>query len=163
MSDQPPINPYAPPREFSLPLGDVYLRDNFPQYKLFSVSAIGVAALVGNMVAAGFLMAINFRRVGRYRAANTIFIVMLIGWVILVSLSLLADDGTIDLLFTAANAVIGFLTAHRLQKDMVEEHMARGGRLSSFWWAILIALVISVVLAAILLPLYLVFLEPGGI
>jgi len=137
MSDQPPINPYAPPRIFepSELAGEGPLQIG-PPYQIYSAFAISVAAFLGSFLAGAVLMCINYVRVQRPRAGYAMLAIgMLVSLGTVVAAFALPEEFP-GLLFAVFQTVLAHFMARRFQGEIVERHLAEGGRLASTWWAV---------------------------
>jgi hypothetical protein len=105
-----------------------------PPFTLFDSNSVGLATLMGGPVAGSFLMALNYRRLGRVSKAVVALVIGVIvtGLAILIGWNLPASAK-----FPMALALL-FATqrlARYLQGPAIQEHLQHGGRLASRWTA----------------------------
>lgn len=146
MSDQPPINPYAPPRilEPSLTPGEGPLRVG-PPYQLYSASAISVAAFLGSFLAGAVLMCMNYARVQRPVAGYAMLAIGVLVSIGIVVAAFALPEEFPGLLFAVFQTVLAHFMARRFQGQIVERHQSEGGRLASIWWAVGISIIVGIV------------------
>jgi hypothetical protein len=118
-------------------------------YPMYSPGQIAVATFIGGPLAAAWLMAVNFRRLGSLRAAVAS---------VAVALFVVFGLGTL-VVTTGITPPLGFvvfgltvLVQGVLQGNEFRSHLARQGRVDSWWSAIGVSIV---TLALSLVPLVL--------
>jgi hypothetical protein len=111
-----------------------------PRFRLFSHYQIGGATFLGTPLAAAVLLAINYRRLRRPRAAWIALAIGLAVTALLVLLSFVPTDlpdtvyTTIwDSLMSIFIALAGFRAAEVAQGRALAAHKREGGRLESGW------------------------------
>jgi MFS family permease len=154
--DTPPLNPYASPAAPEPQLPALQAPGN--DLPLYSVQAVAIAAFIGSFAAGAVIMGLNFWRVGRRSAA---WWMIGSGW--LGTLALMAGLTVIPIqvpsfVFIIGQTGLAYSLATGLQQSFVDEHVARGGKLASAWWAAGISLLVVIGLLACLIPL--VFVIP---
>ncbi len=154
MLPPPDSNPYAPPTADTSPF-QVSAASHAPQERLFSVTAITLAGFLGAVSSATALIAVNYWRQQRLLAAGIVagvgFVTIVVNF--LAALWLPEDGPTWP--FWLVHTLLSYGLAVTLQQQPVLEHVARGGRLSSIWWAVGISILISIAQVV----LYLVVVE----
>jgi hypothetical protein len=151
---EPAFNPYQSPgaavEDRSV---EWEARPTRPDYKLYSVGSIVLATFLGNPVAGGIVMAINYRRLGRSTAAlHSILWTTVFTAAIVAVATLLPDDSNIPMLAYAVPQLIAmFYLAKSLQGDRIALHQERGGAMASAWGAAGIGLLIAAITVAIIL------------
>jgi len=147
MSAPAPINPYASPvaEEPQLSAGDGAAPP------LYSATAVSIATFFGSLAAGAVIMAINYARCGRPSAAWwTIGLGLLATLAFMAGASYLPDDFP-ALILAGVQTVAAHVVATRLQQSLIEDHLARGGKLASSWWAFGISLIVAVVILGLVL------------
>jgi hypothetical protein len=140
-----------PMGSFEEPVGTV------PAYRLYSLGAIRLAAIVGSPLAGAILMAVNYARLGKKANAAVTVTVGIVGMALLVLLAAQLPAG-----FTTGNIAIplglAFGTwrlAEALQGKALEAHADADGKFVSNWAAFGIGSAICApFLAAIFMPLF---------
>ena len=122
--------------------------NNAHDYKLYKVSGIGIATLVGTILAGGYLMAVNHRRLGNADKAKSTLVYSFLTFVgILVIAFLIPEDMSIpDTVFTVAQVVAMVAIAKQWFEQPIIAHRANGGLMASNWKAFGISLLFMIVL-----------------
>ena len=105
-----------------------------PDFTLYSPAHVAVATFLGGPIGAGWLLASNYKRLGRREAvwyAHGLGILATVGLALLV----LASPEDTPLLFSALFAAGSAQLAHTLQGDALREHRQRTGTTSAMWRA----------------------------
>jgi hypothetical protein len=117
-------------------------------YKLYDHRAVFVATLFGSPLAGSIFMALNYRRLGKARAAVTILIVgILLTWLGIAAGSAIPGQSLILPILLVGGMMY---LAKALQGDSVEEHVRLGGRVGSRWIAFGVGLAVGVVVVLIM-------------
>jgi len=135
-----------------------------PLYTLHSLRGVVVAAFLGAPVAAGIIMAINYRRIGRKSAARNVAVFGVIATAALLAILFAIPDDTLDRIpnpvFIALQLALVYMFAKSLQHGLIQKHIANGGTIASVWPSVGIgALCLPVVLGAFIGAAFL--LEPS--
>lgn len=155
MNESP--NPYESPQADAF---DDIARDSAalprPPYKLFTVGHVVLATFLGSPAAGGVILAINYHRLGRGAA-----VWHAAGWSLLATALLLAFATVGPDLPVGSSAywvpqLLGmYFIANSLQGQLLTEHRAKQGRLSSAWLAAGVGIGVGVaVLAAYVVVLF---------
>ena len=122
-----------------------------PTCKLFSPGQITLATAVGSFIAGAVLMALNYKRLGRPRAAwATVGIAALALQAFSVLLWLFPQGPALNIVFVVGMIVGMNVLAHRYQGAAFREHIRGGGTKASGFAAVGIALVCVVALLGLL-------------
>jgi len=121
--------------------------------RLYSPRAVAVATFLGSLLAGGSLMALNFRRLGRGRAALWALLGAVLAQAALFALAfaLPASVHVPSVAYTAVQVLVMLYAAKRLQGADIDSHVNAGGRLASGWTAAGIGLLYGMVMMAGLL------------
>jgi hypothetical protein len=133
---------------------------NQPTHRLFSPMNVGAATFLGTAFAGSILLALNFRRLGRKRAALLSLLAGAAATIVIVVLAVITPDGGhVQILFTGINVGLLFgmkRATEAWQGADLAAHQAAGGRVGAGWAtagvvAGCLALVAAVVFAAVLM------------
>lgn len=133
--------------------GNHSIRNNTPDFKLYSVKGIVIATFFGSALAGGYLIAKNYQRLGKqsyarwalFYAVLALITTVFLGEVLLESVP--ATMVSIPIFFAM------WLAAKQLQGAAIEQHMQNQGQLESCWKAFGVSLLVAVVIL-----LFIVFL-----
>lgn len=151
----PPVLSYA------TPLADISPGEPPPAYKLFNASAVTLATFLGSPLAGAFLIALNFHRLNRKRAANVAILLGVIGTASLFGIAFVLPEGIPPLLIGLPPLILMNSLAKFIQGKELQLHAVRHGQLGSRWVAAGIALIC---LALVFILLFVgVFIEGAGI
>ena len=108
-----------------------------PAYTLHPIRGVTSATFCGTPLAAGVVMALNFRRTGDSASARAALLTGLFATVALVGLFLVLPEHVTDSIPSAAIMIPQLVAvnaiATRLQGDMLSDHEDRGGEIASAW------------------------------
>ncbi len=122
-----------------------------PPYKLYDRKSVVLATFLGSPLAGGWLMALNYRRLGDRRTFWTCLILSLVGTAALIAVGAILPDKTPSLPFAIAG-IIAMAAIAKLQAPQIDEHTRlRGGQLASRWKAAGIGALFFVLIAVIIL------------
>lgn len=141
-----PASVYTPPQ------ADLSPQATQP-YQLYSIGGVGVATFFGSILAGGIIMWINFRRLGKFEAAQKTLIYTCFATIALFGvLMMLPDDLNIpDISFTIPQIIMMVSIAKAQQKADIDAHIRKGGKMASKWKAFGIGLLAIIpILAAII-------------
>ena len=117
--------------------------------KVYSLTSIIVAALVGGPIAAGVLLSNNFRRFGKYTYAKTsIWVSVLVSLILIATLLILpsaASNVVTHYLIPVLFVVSAKWISDKYQRHDIEKHETEGGYFYSIWRAVYMALILGVV------------------
>jgi hypothetical protein len=102
-----------------------------PEYKLFAPGHVGLAAFLGGPVGAFAILAINYFRLGKPRAAWGIIACGLIACAALMRISLALPEGAPGFLFALPLFLVLWGLAKGLQGHAYGEHVRQGGETAS--------------------------------
>jgi hypothetical protein len=134
----------------STPQGAITSR---PEYRLFDAGAVGLAAFFCGPLAGAILIAVNYGRLGKAGKAVLAVILGLIAtaFIILIKLNLSKPWGS---LASGALGILFIFCTWQIAKDAqgnaLEEHIARGGQLSSRSTAFLVGIATTAVLLGVI-------------
>lgn len=121
-----------------------------PPYKLFNAGAVTLASFLGAPLAGAVLMAINFRRLDRKRAANITMACGVGATAVLIGICSILPD-RIPIWVTAVPPLIVTISlAQYFQGEELQLHTRRRGQLGSRWTAAGIGLICLAVLFGLL-------------
>ncbi len=148
---------YKPP-ESSLDNVDVATGYDF---KLYTISAIGLATFFGTVLAGGLILAINYWRLGNEVAARNslLFSVMATLGILLIAYSIPDDVNLPNIIFTVIQLVVMIQIAKQLQGVDINNHIDNDGAVESNWKAFGISLLVSIALMGILFLILMVFIS----
>lgn len=137
---------------------------DFPAYTLHPIRGVVWAAFWGTPVAAGIVMAINYRRVGNGSAARKALVLGLLATVALFVVIFAIPGEVLDSIpnavFYVPQLAIVHLIAKSYQHELVQEHSEKGGVVASAWPSVGIGvLCLPLVLGALFATVFL--LEPS--
>jgi hypothetical protein len=148
MSNPPPINPYAPP---SLDATQVAAgEDRSTGLPLFSPTAVSVATFFGSIAAGVVIMAINYSRSGQPSACRWMLAWGTLATIALFGIIFVLPDEVPSVVILVAQVATAHALATKLQRPLIDQHLARGGQLASAWWAFGISLLVGVAVFAAL-------------
>ena len=137
-----PANPYqAPQAEVHDPADDSGLASG----KLFSADGIGIATFFGTILAGGILLSINYRRLGKRRAANvSLCLCIALAVASMVAGIMLPDHLAVRALLGLPMLIGVMWYAKSAQGALVRAHRDAGGEMASNWLALGIGLLVLV-------------------
>jgi hypothetical protein len=118
-----------------------------PAYRLYTSGHVGAATFLGGPIGGGWLIARNFRTLGRPQAANITLGLCALGLLGLLAAVLGLDSygeklpATVQTSPALVVLVAMVMIANALQGDDVKAHQAAGGKLASSWYAVLAGIV----------------------
>ena len=136
----PPSPPPPPPvlLGYASPFSAAESTEPKPPYKLYSTKAVGLATFLGAPLAGAAVMAINYRRLGRKRAAWRALTLGVLGTGAITAIALAVPDSW-PRSAAYAPSLVGFLAmltiADSLQGPDLKEHARRRGDKASLWKA----------------------------
>jgi hypothetical protein len=101
-----------------------------PAHKLYDVGAVGVATLLGTPVAGSILMALNYRRLGKTRAAVMTFLAG-IGVTVFDIAAFFFLPGAWRWALPLVGVLTTFYFAIKVQGPLVKQHVSQGGKRGS--------------------------------
>src|SRR5881394_1282219 len=120
-----------------------------PSYRLYDSKRVTLATFLGTPLAGGWLMALNYRRLGQRRQFWTCIILTIVGTGTFFALCALIPD-SFPSTPVAAASIFAMSGIARIQAAMIEQHKARGGRLGSLWEAAGVGLVPLVLIGGVI-------------
>lgn len=146
LAPQTPLSPGAPPLTGT---GAVVAQQSIPNFRLFDMTSIGIATFVGSPIAGTALMAINYRRLGRPRAAVIALASGIVGTAAaMLAATFFVSSSAVSSAGAAALFAVTYQTIKGIQGPAIERHLDQGGSRSSRWAAFGISVVICAALAA---------------
>ena len=123
-----------------------------PSYKLYSVKSIALATFLGSPVAGGLIMAINFKRLGRFTAAiHAVVWTAVFTAMILMSDFFLPDEVQVpNIAYVVVQVIAMYYLAKSLQGPAVETHQGRSGSLASAWAAAGIGIAVGAIVVGVI-------------
>lgn len=126
-----------------------------PEVPLFSVPSIALASFLGGPLAAGWLVSVNYRRLGEPRSARNALIQGILATAALLALMVGLPTAWVEAIpgFTLPLLYTGLIwyLAERFQGRILTAHFAQGGQRYSLWRAVLVSLLAALPVAVILL------------
>ena len=128
-------------------------------YQLYKISGIGIATFFGSILAGGFLMSRNYKKLGKDAAAIKALVYSALATVAVLVISfLIPEDLNIpNLVFTIPQIIVMVQLAKKEQGSDIDAHVANGGALASDWKAFGISLLVIVALMALVFPIAMMF------
>ena len=120
-----------------------------PSERLYSASQIAWATLIGSPLAGCLLLGLNYRTVGKPRAAWQSLIGGFGSLVVLLSIGLVLPERFPSMVFPVASSLAMRQLAKRLQGDTINGHLASGGKRASWWLTIGISVAILFVIVVV--------------
>jgi hypothetical protein len=147
LAAQAPLSPGAPSLTGT---GAVTTQQPIPNYRLFDMTSIGIAAFLGSPIAATALMAINYRRLGRPRAAVIALASGIVGTAAaMLAATLFVSSSAVSSAAAAALFAVTYQTIKGIQGPVIAQHLNQGGSRSSRWAAFGISVATCVALLAV--------------
>jgi hypothetical protein len=127
---------------------------------LYKTSGVGIATFFGSVLAGGFLMYLNFKRLGLEDKAKKCLLYSIIATIIVFGvIFLIPEDTNIpNAAFTIPQLIAMIQIAKYQQGALIDEHTSSGGAMYSNWKAFGISLVFLVGIMAIIFGLVFVLL-----
>ena len=120
-----------------------------PSYRLFDMTSIGIASFIGSPIAGTALMAINYRRLGRPKAAVIALASGIVGTAAaMVAATFFASSAPVSSVGAATLFAATYQTIKAIQGPAIERHLNAGGSRSSRWAAFGISIVVCAALVA---------------
>jgi len=115
--------------------------------KVFNEKSIWIASFLAGPLVAGFMLSINFKRIGKTEAST---ISLIFGFVILIGILMFsflvpAADNIPNILFSIAYAWGAYIVYQRTQKKEILNHIRSGGEVYS-WWIVALIILIGVLI-----------------
>lgn len=120
---------------------------------LFRINAIGLATVLGSVLAGGWLIAMNYTALGRPAQALKAKVFSLLGVVALVALSMVLPEQVPGVVFVVPQVFGLVYLARSLQGEAIAERIASGRPMRSNWLAAGIALLFMLILLALIAAL----------
>jgi hypothetical protein len=128
------------------------IEENIPNYKIYRDKAMYGAAYLGGPLAAGYIIAENFKAFGNNELYKRTWIITIISTIIIFTGVFFIPDSfkipnfVIPLFYTAIASIL----MHQFQGEKIAEHQKKGGKVYSGWRVFLVGLIgISIVLAIV--------------
>ncbi len=120
-------------------------------FSLYKISGVGVATFFGSTLAGGFIMYLNFKRLGSGGKAKKCLLFSVIATIVIFGvIFLIPEDVDIpNTVFTIPQVIAMVQIAKIQQGTLIDEHINSGGALSSNWKAFVIGLLFVVGILAI--------------
>ena len=128
--------------------------------KIYNLKQIETACIIGSPIAAGILIAHNFKKWGNDRQAVNWIIIGILWTIAILGISFLIPEGTLDKSLTFLpfiNGAILYPIIKKYQGDRIDEHFESNGEKGSNWN---VAVVIVIIAAVIMTPL--IFIEQNS-
>lgn len=152
-----PIDPYAAPKA---ELIDSSERPHTPEHKLYPSKAVAIATFFGTPIAAGILLALNYRREGYDDKAWKTVALCVVGTIVLsVLLMAIPAGGVPNTVFIIVQVLIMYSVAKVIQRDMIDLHVDRGGAIESGWKAAGIGFLTGLALTVVAIPIVLLTMD----
>jgi hypothetical protein len=126
-----------------------------PDYKLYNDRAIFIGTFLGGPLAAGYLLAENYRHLGERSNARKTWLFTILGFLLIFGIAFLtpASGNSMGYLLPILYSYIASYLAKRLQGDLVKLHLQKMGVLYSNWRAVVVALIALAITIAFLIGL----------
>jgi hypothetical protein len=120
--------------------------------KMYKISGMGIATVVGGLLAGGLLLAKNFKVVGNHELARKSLIYSALGMLAVFGIAFLLPESWNFL--NVALLVLQLIAIHRYaklhQEASIKAHVENGGPLASNWQAAGVGLLVVLALVAVL-------------
>lgn len=129
--------------------------------KLYNERAVLIAAFLGGPLAAGFLVAQNFKAIDEPQKATRTWLIATGVLILLIITSYIPFlDKVPPILYSAAICTTAHFLTKKYQGSQIQYHQESGGQLYSTWRAVAIGLIsLAIIVIAVLVFLY--FATPG--
>lgn len=128
---------------------------------LYTPVQVFLATFLGSPLAGGWLIAANYKALGRHDAQLKCLLAGVIATLVSIAAALFLPDTIPGLLIPAALAAATQQVASKLQGEQIEHHLSTGGKKHSVWRVVGVALLAIVV--ALVLVLATVFVLPESL
>lgn len=129
-----------------------------PDFKLNKDRAVYLGAFLGGPLAAGYLIAENFKNLGQFDKVKNTWLIAIAVTILLIAAVLLVP-GVKKLpsyIIPIIYALIAQALVRKYQMEDINAHIEKGGQLFSVWRGVLVGLIGAVVLLAIIVILFLI-------
>ena len=118
---------------------------------LYKTSGIGVATFFGSTLAGGFLMYLNYKRLGLYDKATKCIVISIFATIAIFGVVyLIPEDIKVpNIAFTIPQVIAMVQIAKSQQESLINEHISAGGTMSSNWKAFGISVLIMLAIIAL--------------
>lgn len=124
---------------------------------LYSLMAVGLATFIGSPLAGAYVLAQNLKTLGRPAEVATVWAIAVAVLVLTMVCAMLLPDEVPALPFTIVQiAIMAWLANSRIGPDLLQ-YVEKGGVLYSNWRAAGIALLFTLALIVLLVPVMLLF------
>ncbi|PCI42095.1 MAG: hypothetical protein COB51_13395 [Moraxellaceae bacterium] len=123
-------------------------------FKLYKISGVGLATVLGSPIAGGILMSQNFRRLGNQAAANKTLVLSILGTIAVFVIAYFIPEN-IDVpgaALTVPQLIIMIMLTKQFQESDIKQHQEAGGIMASNWKAFGIAILVVLGLIALATP-----------
>jgi hypothetical protein len=123
-----------------------------PEYKLNREWSIILAAFLGGPLPAGYLIAENFRNLGKPAAARNTWIITIIGTLAVIGLAYFLPEGLNNrrLLIPLIYILLTRMVVRQYQSKAILEHVNAGGPMFNGWKGVLAGLIGCAIMVAII-------------
>jgi hypothetical protein len=130
-----------------------------PDFALYKVSAIGLATFFGSMVAGGFLLSQNFKKLGKKTEARNAIIYSVVATIVVIIIGMnIPEEWNIpNMAFTIPQFLAMSHIAKQMQEKDINHHVKNGGVLASNWKAFGISLLVFTGIMIVLIPVVMSF------
>jgi len=154
-----------PTQEVPAPLDGPPPPPQRPAYKLFSSGCVIIATIVGSVLAGGALLALNFRRLGRPRAAWITLGVSVAASAAVLAMAFLVPDSMMSekamrAVLIGIQVVIASVVSRVVMGKEFDHHTSLGGRFAPKWAAAGIGVLVCAIFIALMFALS--SLAPSG-
>lgn len=131
-----------------------------PKHKLYTPKAVAIATFFGTPIAAGFLLALNYRREGHDDKAWKTVVLCVVGTIVLsVALMAIPAGSVPNTVFIIVQVLIMNSVAKVIQRDMVDLHLSRGGAIESGWKAAGIGFLTGLAIFVVAIPIVILTMD----
>ncbi|MDC0610216.1 hypothetical protein OAP63_05740 [Vibrio sp.] len=123
---------------------------------MFSEAGILIATFIGSIFAGGYLMALNYKRLGLTESYKKSLLISTVATLLLFTIIIFGEvsSNIPNIVFTLPQIMAVYFIAKQYQKPLIEKHKYEGGMLASNWLAAgigsIIMLIVMVILFAVI-------------
>lgn len=141
------------PAHLSKSNGDGSAMKEKPDFELYHSKSIAIATLGGSILAGGFLLSQNFKKLGKANEARNTLVLSAVATVLILALAMFLPDNVPGILITVPQIFLMGHIAKQQQGEAVEKHIEQGGAIASGWKAFGISLLFLAAIVAVLMAI----------
>ena len=122
--------------------------------KIYSVRSIRIATLIGGPLAAAYLMATNFKKLGEENNVFKTWLWSIVIFITVLAISFLLTPSIPAIVYNVVYFGIASFFVEKYQAAKIDTHISSGGLAYKTYRAVLIAIACTLILVAIILGCY---------